>query len=86
MRGYSILAAIVYKVLLQNFCATMSTASSRHQTLYGEMSPCSNYDSSWQNAIETLKSYYTRYERVVCEDNGAYYVHGIVASAAMDIL
>ena len=45
----------------------MSTASNRHQTLYGEMLPCSNYDSSCQNAIETLKRYYVRYERVVCE-------------------
>ena len=72
MRGYSILAAIVYKVLLQNFCATMSTASSRHQTLYEEMLPCSNYDSSCQNAIEKLKRYYARYERVVCDHNEAY--------------
>ena len=52
------------------------------------MFPCSNYDSSCQNAIETLKRYYTRYERVVCDHNAEYmyHAHGIVASAAMDIL
>ena len=46
------------------------------------MLPCSNYDSSCQNAKETLKRYYARYERVVCDHNEAYYAHGIVASAA----
>ena len=31
------------------------------------------YDSSCQNAIETLKRYYTRYESVVYDHNEAYY-------------
>ena len=75
MRGYSILAAIVHIFCCETFARQCRLLAVDIEE--GNISPyifdddC-YYDSSCQNAIETPKRYYTRYESVVYDNNEAY--------------